>query len=41
MLEYFVHLDKDDPPDDLALAVVDVPDEVTREQVSIGDLPAN
>ena len=41
MLEYFVHLDKDDPPDDLVLAVTEVPDEVTRKQVSIGDLPAN
>jgi RES domain-containing protein len=41
MLEYFVHLDKDDPPDDLALAVADLPNEVAREQVSVGDLPAN
>ena len=31
MLEYFVHLDKDDPPTDLVLAVAEVPEDVTRE----------
>lgn len=41
MLEYFVHLDKDDPPDDLVLAVAEVPDDVMREQVKFGDLPSN
>ena len=34
MLEYFVHLDADDPPPDLVLAVADVPDDLKREQRS-------
>jgi len=38
MLEYFVHLDKDDPPRDLVLAVAEIPDNVAAEQVRIGDL---
>ena len=29
MLEYFVHLDKDDPPTDLVLTVAEVPDDQT------------
>ena len=41
MLEYFVHLDKDDPPDDLVLAVAEVPDDLARERVEVGDMPAN
>lgn len=41
MLEYFVHLDKDDPPADLVLAVAEVSEAVTRETVNIGELPAN
>jgi len=41
MLEYFVHLDKDDPPGDLVLATAEVPDEVQREKISPEDLPAN
>ena len=41
MLEYFVHLDKDDPPTDLVLAVAEVPDDLARERVEAGDLPAN
>ena len=41
MLEYFVHLDKDDPPTDLVLAVSQVPDDVTRESVNVSRLPAN
>ena len=40
MLEYFVHLDRDDSPGDLVLAIADVPDGVTRERVEIGNLPA-
>ena len=39
MLEYFVHLDKDDPPTDLVLAVAEVPEDVTRERVEPGELP--
>jgi len=40
LLEYFVHLDKDDPPLDLVLAIAEVPDDLTRELVEISLLPA-
>ena len=40
LLEYFVHLDKEDPPSDLVVAIAKVPDDVSREQVEIGHLPA-
>lgn len=39
MLEYFVHLDKDDPPTDLVLAVAEIPEDVTRERVEPRELP--
>jgi RES domain-containing protein len=39
LLEYFVHLDKDDPPADLILAVAEVPDDLRREQVEAKNLP--
>jgi RES domain-containing protein len=39
LLEYFVHLDKDDPPADLVLAIADIPDDLTRERVEISQLP--
>lgn len=41
LLEYFVHLDKDDPPEDLVLAMAEVPDELSRQRVEINQLPAN
>ncbi len=41
MLEYFVHLDKDDPPGDLVLAIAEIPENLTREQLEVSDLPAN
>ena len=41
MLEYFVHLDRDDPPGDLVLAVAEIPDDLTRERIDLGDLPRN
>jgi len=41
MLEYFVHLDKDDPPSDLVLAVAEIPEDVTRERVEPRELPKN
>jgi len=41
MLEYFVHLDKDDPPTDLVLAVAEVPEDVPKASVQMNDLPAN
>jgi RES domain-containing protein len=41
MLEYFVHLDKDDPPADLVLAVAELPADLARERIEAGDLPEN
>lgn len=41
MLEYFVHLDKDDPPPDIVLAIAEVPEGLPRATVSVADLPAN
>jgi RES domain-containing protein len=41
MLEYFVHLDQDDPPDDLVLAFAEFPDDLPRESIKLADLPAN
>jgi RES domain-containing protein len=41
MLEYFVHLDQEDPPADLVLAVAEVADDLSRERVDVRNLPAN
>jgi len=41
MLEYFVHLDPEDAPDDLVLATADVPDEISHERVDLKSLPPN
>ena len=41
MLEYFVHLDQDDSPDDLVLAVAEVPDDLARVHVEASRLPPN
>ncbi len=41
MLEYFVHLDKDDPPTDLVLAVAELAEDVTKGSVNISELAAN
>ena len=41
MLEYFVHLDQDDPPSDLVLAIADVPEDLIAKRVAVSDLPAN
>ena len=41
MLEYFVHVDQDDPPTDLVLAIAEIPEDVTRERVDSRDLPNN
>ena len=41
MLVYFVHLDKDDAPTDLVLAIARIPDDLSRQRVAIGDLPSN
>lgn len=40
MIEYFVHLDRDDPPPDLVVATADVPDDVSRVHVAPAKLPA-
>ena len=41
MLEYFVHLDPDDPPDDLVFAIADVPDDLSCDRVEAGKMSAN
>ena len=41
MLEYFVHLDKDDPPDDLVLATAELPDDMSAERIELSALPRN
>jgi RES domain-containing protein len=41
MLEYFVHLDPEDAPDDLVLATADVPDNLSRESIQARQLPAH
>jgi RES domain-containing protein len=41
MLEYFVHFDPEDAPDDLVLATADVPESLSREQIPASELPAN
>jgi len=41
MLEYFVHLDPEDAPDDLVLATADVPENLSRERVEAAGLPAS
>ena len=41
LLEYFVHLDQDDPPADLVLATAEIPDDLPRPQVNVSQLPAN
>jgi RES domain-containing protein len=41
MLEYFVHLDPEDAPDDLVLATADVPDDISRQKTEMRTLPAN
>lgn len=41
MLEYFVHLDQNDPPADLVLAIAEAPDEISKEKLEATDLPKN
>ena len=41
MLEYFVHLDPEDSPEDLVLAIADVPEDVSRERIALSKLPAH
>ena len=39
MLEYFVHLDPEDAPDDLVLATADVPENLSRQQIKTREMP--
>jgi RES domain-containing protein len=41
MLEYLVHIDRDDPPGDLVLVTANVPDAVSRVSISLKQLPGN
>ena len=41
LLEYFVHLEADDPPPDLLLAVADIPDDLRRELIAMSKLPTH
>jgi len=41
MIEYFIHIDPDDPPKDLVAVTAEVPDGVSRTSVSPTQLPAN
>jgi RES domain-containing protein len=41
MLEYFVHLDPEDAPDDLVLAAADVPDSLSRKRIQARELPTH
>ena len=41
MLEYFVHIEADDPPKDLVLITADIPDTVPRVSVAPSQLPRN
>jgi RES domain-containing protein len=41
MLEYLAHLDPSNWPDDLMLAVADIPDEISHIHLKIEELPAN
>jgi RES domain-containing protein len=40
MVEYFVHLNPDDPPDDLVVAAAEIPDSVSRVSIPARRLPA-
>lgn len=39
-IEYLVHVDPGDAPNDLMATTLDVPDDVVREMVKIADLPS-
>ena len=41
MLEYFVHVDKDDPPSDLVLAIAETPDDLSWRKIEVSELPAH
>jgi RES domain-containing protein len=41
MLEYFVHLDPEDAPDDLVLGTADVPESVSRKRLEARKMPVH
>jgi RES domain-containing protein len=41
MLEYFVHLDADDSPEDLVLAIAEIPENLKQEKIEAARLPVN
>jgi RES domain-containing protein len=41
IIEYFVHIDPDDPPKDLVVVTAEVPDSVSRTAISAKHLPAH
>ena len=41
MIEYFVHIDSDDPPRDLVVVGVDVPEHISRVSPGLKRLPEN
>jgi RES domain-containing protein len=41
MIEYFIHIEPDDPPKDLVAVTAEVPDSVSRISISPKQLPAN
>ena len=41
IVEYFIHLDPDDPPKDLVVVMADIPDNVPRVSITGRELPRN
>jgi RES domain-containing protein len=41
MIEYFVHIDANDPPKDLVVVAADIPESVSRTVMRPNELPAN
>ncbi len=41
MIEYFVHIDPEDAPNDLVVVTAVIPDTVSRTSISAKQLPAN
>lgn len=41
MIEYFVHIDAEDPPSDLVLVSAAIPDSISREVIAPKQLPSN
>ncbi len=41
MLEYFVHLDADDAPQDLVLVTAEIPNDLSQQRVVADDLPSH